>query len=263
MNLCPSQKLKGNWTFTVWLATVEANGVGEDLDAKPEWEEEVESSAEDPEASSGLCGTDQLISYIVCFAKAVELYQKKTQNCFGCGSPNHLIRDCPQDAGKITWKVSLNVKEGTTGKGGWDPQKPSVTQPVSPDEVSLSLKTSRKTPFLKPYPLTDWSGPENMAQVKIDGESSWALLDNGSTINSLTLEFIWVHSLNIGPLSVLSDSTLGINGLEGYNLTFGLCYHKGSGGRSQRLWWSSGPSQTRFYHLCILSTSCSGYPYHQ
>ena len=73
MNLFPSQKLKGNQTFIAWLATVEGGNVGEDSDAKPEWEEEVESSAEDPEASSGLCGAGQLISYIVHFANTVEL----------------------------------------------------------------------------------------------------------------------------------------------------------------------------------------------
>ena len=91
LNLFPSQKLKGNQTFTAWSATVEGSEVGEDLDAKPEWEEEVESSTEDPEASSDLCGADQPIHYIVHFANAVELYQKKTWNCFGCGSPDHLV----------------------------------------------------------------------------------------------------------------------------------------------------------------------------
>ena len=51
--------------------------MGENLDAKPKQEEEVESSAEDPEASSGFYGADQLISYIFHFANTVELYQKK------------------------------------------------------------------------------------------------------------------------------------------------------------------------------------------
>ena len=36
VNLFPSQKLKGNWTFTSQSATVEGNKVGEDPDAKPE-----------------------------------------------------------------------------------------------------------------------------------------------------------------------------------------------------------------------------------
>ena len=113
---------------------MDGNEVREDSDAKPEQEEEVESSAEDPEASGGLCGADQLISYTIHFAYIVELYQKKTQNCFGCGSPDHLIRDCPKDVGKIAKKVSLNAKEGMTKKGGWAPQKLSVTQPVSLDK---------------------------------------------------------------------------------------------------------------------------------
>ena len=47
------------------------------------------------------------------------------------------------------------------------------------------------------------------------GESSWALMDSGSTINAVTLEFIEVHLLDIGPLSDLSDVTLGINGFGG------------------------------------------------
>ena len=34
---------------------------------------------------------------------------------------------------------------------------------------------SQKVPFLNPNPLTQWSRPENIALVKIDGESSWAL----------------------------------------------------------------------------------------
>ena len=53
------------------------------------------------------------------------------------------------------------------------------------------------------------------AQIKIDGESSWALLDSGSTINVVTPEFIEAHSVDVSPLSGLSDSTLGINGFGG------------------------------------------------
>ena len=43
-----------------------------------------------------------------------------------------------------------------------------------------------------------WSGPENIAQVKINGEGSWALLDSGSTINVVTLEFVKACSLDVG-----------------------------------------------------------------
>ena len=79
----------------------------------------------------------------------------------------------------------------------------------------LEPKISKKTPFLNPDPLTHWSGPENIALVKINGESSWALLDSGSTINAVTPEFIWVCSLDIGLLSDLLDSTLSMNGFGG------------------------------------------------
>ena len=40
-------------------------------------------------------------------------------------------------------------------------------------------------------------------------------MDSGSTINAVTPEFTEVHSLDVGPLSNLSDGTLGINGFGG------------------------------------------------
>ena len=66
------------------------------------------------------------LAYIVQFTNAVELYQKRNYNCFRCGRPDHLLKDCP----KTSWKV----------------------------------------PFLNPDPFTHWSGPANIAQVKIDDD---------------------------------------------------------------------------------------------
>ena len=104
---------------------------------KPEGEEEAKSSAgEDVESSGRGGGEDQSVRYIVHFANAVELYQKKNQNCLGCGSLDHLMRDCPKDLSKTTWKVSLNAKEGMTKKGGLAPQKPVAAQPAYPDKAS-------------------------------------------------------------------------------------------------------------------------------
>ena len=76
-------------------------------------------------------------------------------------------------------------------------------------------KTSQKVPFLNPNPLTQWSGPENIARVKIDCESSWALLDSGLTINAVTPGFMEAHSLDVGLLDVLANGTLDINGFWG------------------------------------------------
>ena len=53
-------------------------GAEEDSRVKPEGEEQAESSdEEDPETSSGIGGADQPVSYIVHFANAVKLYQRK------------------------------------------------------------------------------------------------------------------------------------------------------------------------------------------
>ena len=59
----------------------------------------------------------------------------------------------------------------------------------------------------------EWT--QNIAQVKIDDENSWALLDNGFTINIVTSELIKAHSLDVSPLSNLVNSKLGINGFGG------------------------------------------------
>ena len=136
-NLFPSRKLKGNHTFMAQSAIVESIGTEGETSVKPEGEEEAESSEEeDPETWSGIGGADQPVSYIIHFVNTVELYQKKNWNCFGCGSPDHLVKNCPKDLSKIARKVSLNVKEVMMKKGGWTPQKPVVTQPVSPYEAS-------------------------------------------------------------------------------------------------------------------------------
>ena len=59
---------------------------------KLEGEGEMEPSADkDVEVLGGVGETDQSIKYIVHFAKAVEIYQKKSKNCFGCGSPDNLV----------------------------------------------------------------------------------------------------------------------------------------------------------------------------
>ena len=94
-------------------------------------EEEVESLVGDPENHSEIGGADQLISYNIHFANAVELYQKKNWNCFRCSSPDHLLKDCPKDLSKVTRKESLNMEKGMTKKGGQALQKPVVTQLAS------------------------------------------------------------------------------------------------------------------------------------
>ena len=64
------------------------------------------------------------MEYIVHFAKAVKLYQQKNKNCFGCGSPDHFVQDCPKDISKVAQKADLNTEGGMAKKGGQSPQKP-------------------------------------------------------------------------------------------------------------------------------------------
>ena len=86
--------------------------------------------------TSGEVGNvDPLLSYIMQFANAVELYQKKNCNCFGCGSPDHLVKDCPKELGKTARKVGLNMKEGTAKKQGQSSQMLVATQQATPDDT--------------------------------------------------------------------------------------------------------------------------------
>ena len=92
-----------------------------------------------------------------------------------------------------------------------------------PGRDSPNIKKLQKTPFLNLDPLSHWSGLKNIAQVRIDGESSWALLDNGSTINAVTQEFIKARSLDVSPLRNPVSGMMGINGFGGL-FTYPLGY---------------------------------------
>ena len=71
---------------------------------------------------------DPPLGYIIWFANVVELYQKKNCNCFGCDSPDHLVKECPKELGKTTRKEGLNLKEGMAKKGCQSSQKLVATQ---------------------------------------------------------------------------------------------------------------------------------------
>ena len=107
-------------------------------------------------------------------------------------------------------------------EGRSHPSETSSHSTDIPRQGFQSLKVSPKFPFLNPDALNQWSGPENKARVKIDGESSWAHLDSGSTINVVTTGFIEACSLDISPLSDLTEGTLGIDGFgEGFSQPLG------------------------------------------
>ena len=81
---------------------VEDHEAEEDSGPKHNGEKEAKSSVEDNTGLAGEVGdVDLSLGYITWFANALELYQKKSCNCFGCGSLDHLVKDCPKDLAKL------------------------------------------------------------------------------------------------------------------------------------------------------------------
>ena len=101
-NLFHSRKLNGSHTFTAQSAVVEDHETEEDSGLKPNGENEAESSAEEGAGLAGkVGGTDQSLVYIIWLTNTIELYQKNC-NCFRCGSPHDLVKDCPKDL--VKWQ---------------------------------------------------------------------------------------------------------------------------------------------------------------
>ena len=221
-NPFPSCKLKGNCIVTPWAVTIGSNEFEVDSSVEQEGDGEMEPSAgEEVKASGGMEGTDQPMEYIIHSAKVVKLYQQKNRGCFGCRSLDHLVWDCLKNISKTAWKLNLNAKEGLS------PSEVSCQSANIPRWKPLSIMTSWKTPFLNQDQLTHWSESENIAWVRINDESCWALLDNGSTISAVMPEFVKAYSLDISQLSGLVDSRMGINGFGGlFYQNLGLHYCK-------------------------------------
>ena len=54
---------------------------------------------------------------------------------------------------------------------------------------------------------------EDVAKVKINGESCMVLLDNGVQVNTITLRYVKEHSLPVGPITDLMGSKVTCIGL--------------------------------------------------
>ena len=70
-----------------------------------------------------------------------------------------------------------------------------------------------QTPFLNPDPFQQWYRIENVAKVKINGESCMALLDNGAQVNTIIPWYVHEHSLEVGPITDLMGSKVACVGL--------------------------------------------------
>ena len=195
-NLFPSRKLKGNCTFMAPSTIVESIGTEGDSTAGKGGEEEVESTGGELETPGEIGGTEQPLSYIIWFANAVKLYQKKNQNWLGAAVLT------------IWWKIVQRISARSPEK--W-----------VKNQQSLNWHPWLRLSEPKDVPKSSLLEPQPTQSVEQTWEHSWGLdwcwgqlgsFDSGSTINAVTPEFVDIHSLDIGSLSDLSDGTLGING---------------------------------------------------
>ena len=82
-----------------------------------------------------------------------------------------------------------------------------------PRQRFLNHKGPQKTPFMNPDPFQSWHGVENVARVRINGESCMNLLDNGAQINTIMPRYVRDHSLQMGPITDLLGAKVACMGL--------------------------------------------------
>ena len=75
--------------------------------------------------------------------------------------------------------------EDGTGEGSPDPSSQGSQAEGTPGGGAQDIWCHTQTPFLNPDPFHQWYGIENVAKVRINGESCMALLDNGAQKNTL------------------------------------------------------------------------------
>ena len=195
----PLRKLKDSQPFpkkpAIWLAQLD---------------EEDADDAEDPESDDpdGIEGVME--DFMVWLARAVKDTQMDEKRCYHYSSSEHFICNCLLMKAARD-KKQLNGKEGMAmTKGAWTP--PKATSAVKKRRLG-SMKPPLQTPFLNPDPFQHWYGIENVAKVKINGESCMALLDNGAQVNTITPRYAKEHSLQVGPITDLMGSKVTCIGL--------------------------------------------------
>ena len=149
----------------------------EEEDARRDEDEE----SDDPGGIEGV--TEE---FMVHLARAVKDAQAEEKHCYLCSSPEHFICNCPL-VKTLRENAQVNGKEGTVSKNGARTPLAMVnTQKNLQVEVPQGIKPPPQTPFLNLDPFQCWHRAENIARVRINGESCMALLDNGTQINTIT-----------------------------------------------------------------------------
>ena len=122
-NLFPSEKLKGSHTFTAQSAMVESKGVAEDLGTRQRRQKRL--SLQMKRTQKPQVGLVEQISQLGRLSSIlptwIKLYQRKKQHCFGCGSPDHLVKDCLKGSQQDHPKSEFKCKRGDDKEGRLDP----------------------------------------------------------------------------------------------------------------------------------------------
>ena len=101
----------------------------------------------------------------------------------------------------------------SNNKGNPDPSNNNEHGKESPEGGSGDIRTTPQTPFLNLDPFRQWYRIENIAKVKINGESCMAFLDNGIQVNTIMPRYVSDHSLQVGPITDLMGSKVTCVGL--------------------------------------------------
>ena len=104
----------------------------------------------------------------------------------------------------IKSKYAVKPQGGNGAKeGSPDPSDESNYTKNLPGGGSQGIGQRTQTPFFNPDPFQHWHGVENVAKVRINGESCMAFLDNGVQINTIMPSYKKSHSLEKGLITDL------------------------------------------------------------
>ena len=139
--------------------------------------------------------------------------QKEDKCCYHCSSLDHFIHDCP--FGKIIENDFPFKPQGGGGTkdGAQVPSDKSDHTNDTPRGSTQGVEQHAQTPFLNPDPFQQGHGVENVAKVKINGESCMALLDNGAQINTIMPSYVKRCLLKVGLITNLVGGQVTCVGL--------------------------------------------------
>ena len=121
------------------------------------------------------------------------------------------------------WEPQERICSQTARRGWHQRREPGPLRwrwqcPRTPRRRSQGITQPTQTPFLNPDPFQCWHRVENVAKVKINGESCMTFLDNGTQINTITPKYACVGLRNAytWPLGYVIV-WVQVHGVQGYD----------------------------------------------